>query len=98
MTRVAVVTGAARGHRCGDRRGAGRAPAGPSWRWTAARDDPRLPYRLGTEDELAAAVERARAAAGDAARVRHVVGDAASAGDMGAAVALAETAYGGLDA
>jgi SDR family mycofactocin-dependent oxidoreductase len=97
VTRVALVTGAARGI------GAATVEllAAAGWAVVAvdrARDDPRLPYRLGTEDELLAVVERARGLAGDAGRVQHLVGDAAGGDDMATAVALAEATYGGLDA
>jgi hypothetical protein len=61
-------------------------------------DDPRLPYRLGTEAELTAVVDRAQAAAGSPGRVRPLVADAAVADELAAAVDLAVSAYGGLDA
>jgi SDR family mycofactocin-dependent oxidoreductase len=93
MTRAAVVTGAARGI------GAAtvRALAAEGWAVVAAdrcADDPRIPYALGTSDELQAVVE----AAGDGDRVVPLVADAADPGDMSRAVELAEARYGGLDA
>jgi SDR family mycofactocin-dependent oxidoreductase len=96
MSRVAVVTGAARG--------IGAATvirlAAEGWSVVAldrCADDPRLPYRLGTAEELAAVLARARERAG-AGTVCSLAGDAASAGDMRAAVDLAEREFGGLDA
>jgi len=91
MSRVAIVTGAARGI------GAATVTALADAGWSVVAldrcaDDPRLPYRLGTERELAAVVERA------GTRVRPFVGDASSLDDMAAAVALAEDELGGLDA
>ena len=86
--RVALVTGAARGI------GAAtvRVLAGAGWSVVAvdrATDDPRLPYRLGTREQL-------EALAG--ARVRTVVADATDPDAMAAAVRLAEAEFGGLDA
>jgi SDR family mycofactocin-dependent oxidoreductase len=60
-------------------------------------DDPRLPYGMGTEQDLAAAIEQARAVAGPGAEVRSVVADAASIDDMTAVVSDAEGAFGGVD-
>jgi SDR family mycofactocin-dependent oxidoreductase len=93
VSRVAIVTGAARGI------GAATVTALADAGWSVVAfdrcaDDPRLPYALGTEEELAAVVARA----GAASDVRSVVGDAASLDDMAAAVALAEGELGGLDA
>lgn len=97
MSRVAVVTGAARG--IGAATVSGLAAAG--WSVVAldrCADDPRLPYRLGTEEELAAVVAAARTAADGDERIQPLVGDATSAEDMGRAVALAERQFGGVDA
>ena len=60
MTRVAIVTGAARGI------GAATVTALAAGGWSVVAldrcaDDPRLPYRLGTEKELVAVVDGARA-------------------------------------
>ena len=97
MTRVAIVTGAARGI------GAATVTALVLDGWSVVAvdrcaDDPRLPYRLGTEEELAAVVARARSLTGMDGRVRPVVGDASSVEAMATAVALAEAEFGGLDA
>ena len=86
--RVALVTGAARGI------GAAtvRALVADGWAVVATdrcSDDPRLPYPLATRDEL-------EALAGPS--VTTCVADTTSASDLAAAVALAESAYGGLDA
>jgi len=97
MSRVAVVTGAARGI------GAATVVrlAAEGWSVVAidrCANDPRLPYGLGTAQELAAVVARAREAASSADRVRSLAGDAASGSDMRAAVDVAERELGGLDA
>lgn len=88
VTRVALITGAARGI------GAAtvRALTAEGWSVVAvdrASDDPRLPYPLGTEAELAAL-------AGD--RVATVIGDVARRETLERAVALADERFGGLDA
>jgi SDR family mycofactocin-dependent oxidoreductase len=92
-SRVAIVTGAARG--IGAATVAGLARAG----WTVVavdrcEDDPRLPYPMGTRAELEAVVR----AAGPAHAVVAVVADATDAAGMAAVVAEAERRHGGLDA
>ncbi len=107
MSRVAVVTGAARGIGAATVRGLAAA----GWSVVAvdrASDDPRLPYRMGSEDELAAVVAAAavRSPGGPSAADRPdtdvpVVAHQADTTDseaLGAAVALAEERFGGLDA
>lgn len=88
MTRVALVTGAARGI------GAAtvRALAEDGWAVVATdrcSDDPRLRYPMGTREEL-------EALASDA--VVTAVADTTSPADLAAAVVLAEERFGGLDA
>ena len=91
MSRVALVTGAARGI------GAAtvRRLLSDGWSVVAvdrAADDPRLPYRLGSEAELRAVA----AAAPD--RVRPVIADVTDEPALAAAVELAEREFGGVDA
>jgi len=107
---VAVVTGAARG--IGAATVQGLAAAG--WSVVAVdrgSDDPRLPYALGSETELLRVVEVARVSARtwstqetgtteerDPDRVIAYLADVSDEAALGAAVALAEQRFGGLDA
>ena len=103
MNRVAVVTGAARG--IGAATVAGLAAAG--WSVVAvdrARDDPRLPYAMGTAAELEAVVASARPSR-PAGRLGAPTGpgggqvaDTTDPDALAAAVAVAEERFGGLDA
>jgi SDR family mycofactocin-dependent oxidoreductase len=88
MSRVALVTGAARGI------GAAtvRALVAEGWCVVATdrcADDPRLPYPLGTREEL-------EALAGE--QVFPVVADTTAPADLAAAVDVARQRFGGLDA
>jgi SDR family mycofactocin-dependent oxidoreductase len=104
MSRVAVVTGAARGIGAATVRGLAAA----GWAVVAvdrASDDPRLPYPMGTEAELRAVVASSLAVPPetgaphrDTARVVAYVADTTDADALGAAVSLAEEQFGGLDA
>jgi SDR family mycofactocin-dependent oxidoreductase len=101
MIRVAVVTGAARGIGAATVRGLASA----GWSVVAvdrASDDPRLPYAMGTEADLDSVVAQAMEARPDGgAAGTQVVAHKADTTDpvgLGAAVALAEERFGGLDA
>ena len=91
MSRIAVLTGAARGI------GAATVDrlVGKGWRVVAVdlcADDPSLDYSLATPADLAALADRH----GD--KVHTMVGDVRSRSDMQAAVDAAVTVFGGLDA
>jgi SDR family mycofactocin-dependent oxidoreductase len=95
--RVAIVTGAARGI------GAATvlALAGQGWSVLAvdlAKDDPALPYPLGTAGELAEVVDRADRAGSGACQVSGYHADVRDETALAAAVADAERRWGGLDA
>lgn len=96
MPRVALVTGAARG--IGAATVLALAQAGFA---VVATDrceaDPRLPYAMGTREELAAIVARSRAACGRPDFVTGVAVDACDAESLRAVVADAEDRWGGLD-
>ena len=103
MSRVDVVTGAARGI------GAATVVALASQGWSVVavdrgEDDPRLPYPLGTPVELDDVVAQAESAhpktpdAGVGPRVVAHLADTTDATALGAAVAEAEERFGGLDA
>lgn len=94
MGRVAVVTGAARGI------GAATVLALAERGWSVlavdlARDDPALPYPMGTEAELEKVVRQA----GDRGGAAHAVpADVRDVDALAAAVGRAEELWGGLDA
>jgi SDR family mycofactocin-dependent oxidoreductase len=104
MTRVALVTGAARGIGAATVRGLAAA----GWAVVAvdrASDDPRLPYPMGTRDELDAVVATAIAlpsltpSSDDSGeRIVAHTADTTDPAALGAAVAEAEDRFGGLDA
>ncbi|WP_375484978.1 mycofactocin-coupled SDR family oxidoreductase [uncultured Jatrophihabitans sp.] len=95
-TRVALVTGAARGI------GAATVHALVDVGWSVVAvdrgsDDPDLPYALGTEAELDAVVHAANERAGET-RVVARLADVRDQAAIDAAVADAEERFGGLDA
>ena len=97
MTRVALVTGAARG--IGAAAVLGLAAQG--WAVLAVdrcADDAALPYPLARQHDLDRVVAEATAAAGGASAVRAVAADVRDPSEMAAAVAEAERHWGGLDA
>jgi SDR family mycofactocin-dependent oxidoreductase len=97
VTRVALVTGAARGIGAATVRGL----AARGWAVLAVdrcADDPALPYPLASRADLDEVVRDASAAAGDPGAVRAAVADVRDDEQLAAAVAAAEQAWGGLDA
>jgi SDR family mycofactocin-dependent oxidoreductase len=90
VSKAAIVTGAARGI------GAATATSLAQSGWNVlavdrCSDDPRLPYRLGTREELEEVASRS-------ASIQPFVGEATSGEDMARAVESAEDAFGGVDA
>lgn len=96
MTRVALVTGAARG--IGAATVAALAGAGMDvLALDRCGDDPRLPYALGSAAELDESVSRACAGARAGATVLGMCVDTTDPDAMAAAVRHAEERFGGLD-
>jgi SDR family mycofactocin-dependent oxidoreductase len=97
VTRVAVVTGAARGI------GAATALLLAEQGWAVlavdlAAEDPGLPYAMGTEADLAAVVQEAGRRAGDTGLIAAHVADVRDPEALQRAVRAAEDRWGGLDA
>jgi SDR family mycofactocin-dependent oxidoreductase len=95
--RVAIVTGAARGIGAATVLSLARA----GWSVLAldvAAVDPALPYAMGTAADLAGVVAEAAALSGDADRIAAFVADVRDLAGLQAAVADAESRWGGLDA
>jgi SDR family mycofactocin-dependent oxidoreductase len=97
VTRVAVVTGAARGI------GAATVVELARQGWSVVAldrcaNDPGLPYALATEEDLRAVVAAATGQAAPGARVEGMAGDAGDQEVLRRAVGLAEEWHGGLDA
>jgi SDR family mycofactocin-dependent oxidoreductase len=97
MSRVAVVTGAGRG--IGAATVLALAEAGWSVLATdSAADDPALPYPMATPDDLSGLAAEAGRRAGAPDQVRPFIADVRDPAAVDAAVAEAESRWGGLDA